>query len=425
MGVTHHHCSQTSGVHNGRTRITSDSLLRAYARRGFHRQPRGKHMHRRLNVTDGHVGFRRRATLDESPETMRHEIRLAIARSQGGRPRRAATAVCPLLGQRVRLRAQHRARRTGGRRPHPARLHEADHGDRASTTTAACRSPAGCCGWRATSRSTTCAGAVRPDRRGLRRRRLTSTESPRTVRATCTPRSRLAPRRAARRDGDAPRRRALAAGDRRADGPLGELDPRPAPSRPAGAPAGARAAGLGRRYDRQHGPARRHADRAAGQHPHERCPGALHAPGLRRPRAARGAAGRGARSGRARRLHARRARRGFEREFAAYCETDFAIGVSSGTEALVAGAARAGDRPRRRGDRADQLVHRHRRGGQRGGRHAACWSTSTPTRTCITAEIVAADLTPAHALRDPRAPVRRHGRSRPDPRSSPARRASM
>ncbi len=28
---------------------------------------------------------------------------------------------------------------------------------------------------------------------------------------------------------------------------------------------------------------------------------------------------------------------GFEREFAAYCETDFAIGVSSGTEALVLG----------------------------------------------------------------------------------------
>ena len=26
---------------------------------------------------------------------------------------------------------------------------------------------------------------------------------------------------------------------------------------------------------------------------------------------------------------------GFEREFAAYCETDFAVGVSSGTEALV------------------------------------------------------------------------------------------
>ena len=40
-------------------------------------------MHRRLNVTDGHVGFRRRATLDESPETA-HEIRLAIARTKEG-----------------------------------------------------------------------------------------------------------------------------------------------------------------------------------------------------------------------------------------------------------------------------------------------------------------------------------------------------
>jgi RNA polymerase sigma-70 factor (ECF subfamily) len=40
-------------------------------------------MQRRLNVTDGHVGFRRRATLDESPETAR-EIRLAIARTKEG-----------------------------------------------------------------------------------------------------------------------------------------------------------------------------------------------------------------------------------------------------------------------------------------------------------------------------------------------------
>jgi RNA polymerase sigma-70 factor (ECF subfamily) len=40
-------------------------------------------MHRRLNVMDGHVGFRRRAMLDESPETA-HEIRLAIARTKAG-----------------------------------------------------------------------------------------------------------------------------------------------------------------------------------------------------------------------------------------------------------------------------------------------------------------------------------------------------
>jgi RNA polymerase sigma-70 factor (ECF subfamily) len=40
-------------------------------------------MQRRLNVMDGHVGFRRRATLDESPETA-HEIRLAIARTKAG-----------------------------------------------------------------------------------------------------------------------------------------------------------------------------------------------------------------------------------------------------------------------------------------------------------------------------------------------------
>jgi RNA polymerase sigma-70 factor, ECF subfamily len=40
-------------------------------------------MHHRLNVTDGHVGFRRRTTLDESPETA-HEIRLAIVRTKAG-----------------------------------------------------------------------------------------------------------------------------------------------------------------------------------------------------------------------------------------------------------------------------------------------------------------------------------------------------
>jgi RNA polymerase sigma-70 factor, ECF subfamily len=40
-------------------------------------------MHRRLNVMDGHVGFRRRATLDESPETAR-QVRLAIARTKEG-----------------------------------------------------------------------------------------------------------------------------------------------------------------------------------------------------------------------------------------------------------------------------------------------------------------------------------------------------
>ncbi len=40
-------------------------------------------MHRRLNVMDGHVGFRRRATLDESPETVR-ETRVAIARTKEG-----------------------------------------------------------------------------------------------------------------------------------------------------------------------------------------------------------------------------------------------------------------------------------------------------------------------------------------------------
>ncbi len=40
-------------------------------------------MHHRLNVMDGHVGFRRRTTLDDSPENAR-EVRLAIARTKQG-----------------------------------------------------------------------------------------------------------------------------------------------------------------------------------------------------------------------------------------------------------------------------------------------------------------------------------------------------
>ncbi len=40
-------------------------------------------MHHRLNVMDGHVGFRRRTSLDESPQTAR-EVRLAITRTKQG-----------------------------------------------------------------------------------------------------------------------------------------------------------------------------------------------------------------------------------------------------------------------------------------------------------------------------------------------------
>ncbi len=40
-------------------------------------------MHHRLNAMDGHVGFRRRITLDDSPENAR-EVRLAIARTKQG-----------------------------------------------------------------------------------------------------------------------------------------------------------------------------------------------------------------------------------------------------------------------------------------------------------------------------------------------------
>ena len=66
----------------------------------------------------------------------------------------------------------------------------------------------------------------------------------------------------------------------------------------------------------------------------------------------------------------------------------------SGTEAHLARAARARHRPRRRGDRPDELVHRDGRGRQLGRRDAASSSTSTPRRTCSTAEHVEAAISP-------------------------------
>ena len=74
------------------------------------------------------IGLRARATLDEFARGAARGAQCDRAR-QGGRPRRAAAAVRALRGQRLRLRAQHRQGRQGGRRPHPARFPEADYRD--------------------------------------------------------------------------------------------------------------------------------------------------------------------------------------------------------------------------------------------------------------------------------------------------------
>ena len=60
----------------------------------------------------------------------------------------------------------------------------------------------------------------------------------------------------------------------------------------------------------------------------------------------------------------------FERAFAAFCGTEHAVGVSSGTAALELALRGTRDRPRRRGDRPHLQLHRHRRGGQHRRRHA-------------------------------------------------------
>ncbi len=146
-----------------------------------------------------------------------------------------------------------------------------------------------------------------------------------------------APRGAAQGGGHAPRGGAHPAGDRRAHGPLGELGPRPAPPRPPRAAAGARRGSEPRSRDRRRGglrrvreraPVARRARRSAAEVPLTRMdyadPALLEELlGAVREVAARGAFTLG---------HHVEA---FEREWAAYCECDFAVGVSSGTEALV------------------------------------------------------------------------------------------
>ncbi len=163
----------------------------------------------------------------------------------------------------------------------------------------------------------------------------------------------LAARGTAQRRRDASRHRAHPAGDRRADGPLGELDPRSAPPRPPGAAAGAAPPGVARprpppRPERgSYGDLIGAPPAAHPPVPQGTATGSSHgARALRRrcrsrawttptPRCSRSCWGRCAKwpsSGAFTLGHHVEA---FEREFADYCETDFAVGVSSGTEALA------------------------------------------------------------------------------------------
>ena len=190
------------------------------------------------------------------------------------------------------------------------------------------------------------------------------------------------PERAAQRRRHAPRDRSHAAGDRRPDGPLGELDPRPAPPWPQGAAAGAAAPGL-RALDRLRGRLSVMSSAiAAPQPPHRSRAHAV--PFTRMDNAdpelleellgtVREVAERGA-------FTLGQPRRGLRAGLRHLLRDGLRDRRVLGHRGARARAARAGDRTGRRGDRAGQLVHRHGRGGQRRGRDAARSWTSIPTR---------------------------------------------
>ena len=106
----------------------------------------------------------------------------------------------------------------------------------------------------------------------------------------------------------------------------------------------------------------------------------------------------------------------FEADFAAYCETTHAIGVSSGTEALVLVLRAPGHRPRRRGHRPRQHVLRDRRGRQPRRRDPALRGRRSGDRAGDRRAVEAA-ITDAHAVRHPGAPLRPRGRDGADPRA--------
>ena len=348
-----------------------------------------KDMHARES---GHIGMRARTTLDESPEALRPGAPRDRP-GEGGRQGGAPPAVCALLGQRVRLRPQHRARREGGRRPHPARLPEVDHCDpqvrRPRRPVLGLAAAPG-----AQRRARPPAPAARHARRGgvcgRCSRRPGEARAARDLHAALD----VAARRAAHRRRDAPHRRPDAPGDRRADGAQRELDPRPAPSWPARAAAGAAPLGAARPRRRARAPpyavpdTGKDATSPAAAPPLaarvRRAPGSrFRSPAWTVPTpsssrscmaAVRDVAERGA-------FTLGDHVEGFERDFASYCETRLRDRRLLRHRGARAGSARARRRSRRRGDRSRQLLHRDSRGGQRRGRDAACDRCRPATRT--------------------------------------------
>ena len=290
-------------------------------------------MLRSADVTDGQAGFRCRRTLDESPEVIR-EVRFAIARAKEG-DRDALRLLYVRYSDNVYgyVRSIVRDDREAEDLTQQVFMKlitvivkYEDHGVPFS-------------GW-----LLRLARNVALDH--LRRRRPTPTEEvfgadghdddeAREPRARPSRRPRVAARRAAQRDDHASCRRALAAGDRRADGAIGELDPRPAPSRTTRAPAGAEPAWFGA-VDKPERSSERGMLSARPASPAEaEAPVPFTRLDFADPElleelmgAVRGVAERGA-------FTLGEPVEAFEREFAAYCETDFAVGVSSGTEALA------------------------------------------------------------------------------------------
>ena len=180
---------------------------------------------------DEQAGFRSRRTLDESPETVR-EVRLAIARAKEGDRDAVRCSICSYSDN---VYGYIRSIVRDDREAEDLTQHVfmklvtviVKYNDRGVPFS----------GW-----LLRLARNVALDH--LRRRRPTPTDEVLSVdtphrRRRARPRARpargtrVAAGRAARRDDHASRDRAHAAGDRRADGSLGELDPRASPPRPA------------------------------------------------------------------------------------------------------------------------------------------------------------------------------------------------
>ena len=220
---------------------------------------------------------------------------------------------------------------------------------------------------------------------------------------------------AARGDRPAPPRRAQPGRDRRPPRPDRALDPRPAPPRARRAAHGPRRDAV--RPDRRpEGRLRDVRDRALPS-PRSRSPAWTRPT----PSCSRSCS----RSSRAwpapapsRMGHELEA---FEQEFATYCGSDHAVGVSNGTDAISLALRALEIGP---GDEVivpDELVHRHRRGRELDGRHAAP-GRRRPGDAPDHARGRRGRDRPAHPRRDPRPPDGLDGRHPRDRRGRARRR---